>query len=283
MTCPADHKHSETGTCYVIHKCRCDDCREGRKRYARDLRRRHLYGTFDNGLTEVEPVRAHIEFLRSKGMGWKFIAERAGVGYTAVEQIIYGRTGAKSDPRRGERLKRVSRVTAEKILAVRPVLRRGALVPAVGTQRRLQALAWLGYPLSWVAREIGVAPSNLLKVFDRDRVRADTWEKVKRVFDAWSLTPAVGSCAVSRGVVSRTRRVAREKGWASPFAWDDIDDPRERAKSGRAPRRRVDREAVEWMAREGLSDPVIAERLGVSDRSVLRVRQELGLESRWVA
>lgn len=36
--CPPDHRHSETGTCYAHHGCRCRGCRDGMSRRQKQAR-----------------------------------------------------------------------------------------------------------------------------------------------------------------------------------------------------------------------------------------------------
>lgn len=118
--CPLDHKHAQSTTCYIQHQCRCDDCVTDHSARAQRRGRLKAYGRFDTGLVDADPVREHILMLGEFGIGYKRVAQLAGVGITGVRTLIWGR----QDPgdRYGEIPKRVTREKAERILAVRPTV-----------------------------------------------------------------------------------------------------------------------------------------------------------------
>lgn len=296
--CPPDHKHDETRTCYAIHKCRCDGCTEGSRASEEKRRRQHLYGTFDSGLVDAAPVRAHIEMLQESGLGWKRIAELTGVGNTAISQLIYGRKGSNNDPRKGETLKRVSREKAEKILALQPsleLLRDGALVPALGTHRRIQALVCNGWSLNAIGTRLGIDPGNMTTLLHRAQVRKATHQAVEALFaELWNVQ-APASTWHEKASATRAIRFAKARRWLPPLAWDDPDTDRERptvesddlvdemvvelALQGERPRltSAERRECVTRLHRRRWSDGLIADTIGCNSRTVERIRDELGL------
>ncbi|MFD0256469.1 hypothetical protein ACFVGX_36820 [Streptomyces sp. NPDC127113] len=101
-------------------------------------------------------------------------------------------------------------------------------VSAVGTARRLQALAVAGWPVSRLCRETGLSPyrvDRLLMGVTR-AVPVDDARTVAAVYDRLStVSPGV------HGVSHIAARAARERAytarWAPAAAWDDdtIDDP----------------------------------------------------------
>lgn len=298
--CPADHKHELTGTCYVVHRCGCQPCRHARA--AAEMRRHRLkaYGRYDNGLVDVAPVREHVEHLQEFGYGWKRIAVLAGVGNTTVSQIIYGRKGSSSDPRKGEQLKRIKRETAEKILAVHAdvdLLADGATIPARGTQRRVQALIAIGYSQSDIARRIGMNVSNFGLMLKRTRVSMGTHRAVVAVFDELCMTVPAHDGWRQKSVYNRSIGYAQARRWLPPLAWDDIDnDPEpavvdgdddvddiavELAVAGEQVRlnHAERREAITRAHSKNWSDGFTAERLHLNIRTVQRIRAELGLEA----
>lgn len=267
--CPPDHKHGVTGTCYVAHKCRCAGCREGRRVYEADRLKRHRYGRFEDRYVDATPVRAHVKRLQAAGMGWKRISEVSGVGHTAISQLIYGRKGVESDPRKGQTLKRIDRDKAAKILAVRPTpatLAREAHVPALGTHRRVKALARMGYSQQRVAAMIGMSRPNFGRMMRSERIENATALKIARVYrDCWNVAPS----AVSRyeqAWIDRTKADALARGWAASLDWDNIDldplNPIER------------REQIVALRAEGLSHQRIADRIGVHRRTVAHHLEE---------
>jgi hypothetical protein len=128
------------------------------------------------------------------------------------------------------------------------------------------------------------------------RVHRGTAGQVARVYDELAMTP---------GPSTRARDAAARRGWVPPLAWDDdeIDDPQ--ARPARGPRRWVtppnaeriaavlagDLEArqaltgpdrqqlVRQLHAEGLLDPEIVARTGMSIRNVEHLRSQLCLPS----
>ncbi len=94
---------------YNLNGCRCDECRADNRRYERK-RLLWLSGAKVGGLVDAAPVRRHVMKLQKKGMGYKRIADLAGVPQSAVGAIIWGRYDRAA--------KRVKATTAAKLLAV---------------------------------------------------------------------------------------------------------------------------------------------------------------------
>lgn len=296
--CPTDHKHAAAHTCYTLHKCRCEACRNHRSATNRRRDRLHAYGRWVDPYVPMEPIREHVELLQAFGYGWKRIAELSGVGNTAMSQIIYGRKGSNSDPRKGETLKRIGREKAAKILAVKPdleLLRGGALIPSRGTVRRVQALVARGWSQSKIAARIGIDNTNMGTMLQRAQVTVATHRKVAALFDEiWDQDPPHAEHR-DRIAYTRSLRYAKKRRWLPPLAWDDIDNDTEPpvpdeevgvdemavdlAMAGELVRLSYDerRVAIRNLCAVKLSDQKIAERLHIADRTVLRIRQELGI------
>lgn len=103
------------------------------------------------------------------------------------------------------------------------------MVPNVGTRRRIQALAALGWSTSEVSRRCGYHRSHLSLVLKRQGpLRAATVERVRGVYDQLSMQLPPERTKAERIDASRSRRIARERGWPPPLAWDNIDDENER-------------------------------------------------------
>lgn len=298
--CPPGHKHAGVSTCFIQHRCRCDGCVAAHN--ARGARRAKLkaYGRWDTGLVDAAPVREHVETLLASGLGWKRIAELTDVGNTAISQLIYGRKGSNKDPRKGEQLQRVSRAKAEKILALQPSLehlRDGALVPSVGTHRRIQALVVNGWSLQRIGERIGVHRSNMTSLMHRGQVEKRTHDAVVALFDELWRTPAPAESWHEKSAATRARNYAVARRWLPALAWDDPDTDREPPAGAELGEDFVDeaivalavmgdrprmtsaerREVVRILHRERWGDPRIAEYTGMVPRTVMRIRQELGL------
>lgn len=294
--CPADHKHGNASTCYIQHQCRCDACSWANNERERHRQKQKAYGRFDTGLVDVEPVREHLLMLGEFGLGYKRVAGIAGLGVTPVRNIIWGRQDP--GPRKGELPKRVKRETAEKILAVQPdidLMADGQTIPARGTQRRLQALVTRGWSQSKLAERLGFERSNFGSLMQRDRVTVATHRAVASLYDElWGELPPRVEWR-DKIAYSRTLKYAAARRWLPPLAWDDIDhdiEPPvadgsdgldeiavELAISGERVRLTPEerRECVRRLHAERWSDRRIAETIGCSDKTVLRIREELNL------
>ena len=241
FVCPSDHRHGEVGTCYVLHKCRCEGCRSGNA--AREGRRTTLkaYGRYVLPWVPAGPVRDHVEFLRSHGMGYKAIARRAGIGPTGVRTLIYGRedylSGGGTGPRHGEVLQHVGREKAQRILAVQPTLENlpaVAHVPARATVRRLQALIAHGWSMTRLGRELGwgASCSQILRRYEAARqgslVRASTVLAVIELYDRLSVRVPPMETRWQRAAVTRVRKYAAARGWPNPWDWEAVDNDFER-------------------------------------------------------
>jgi hypothetical protein len=104
----------------------------------------------------------------------------------------------------------------------------GLAVPAIGAQRRLQALMRLGWSSHRIAAEAGLSHRNhVWRIVNGQNGKPTKWlqrsthEWVCRVYDKLSMRVPEGAYA------ERTRRHAERQGWAPPLAWDEgsIDDP----------------------------------------------------------
>lgn len=95
-----------------------------------------------------------------------------------------------------------------------------ALIPAVGTTRRLQALVAIGYCWTHLANRLGVSTKcvRIWGLHPEARVTRGTHHRVRALFTALSDSPGPSRYA---------RTVAARYGFAVPAAWDDgaIDDP----------------------------------------------------------
>lgn len=109
----------------------------------------------------------------------------------------------------------------------------GRAVPALGAQRRLQALMALG----WSSNAIAVAANrrhrnHVWRVVNGQNGKPTRWlqretdEWVRQVYTELSTTTPTGR------YVARTRAHAERMGWPPPSAWLDPDDPDEQPDPG---------------------------------------------------
>lgn len=300
--CPPEHKHAGSSTCYIQHQCRCDPCMDLHSQMERRRKRLKAYGRFDTGLVDVGPVREHMLALAEFGLGYKRVAELAGIGVTAARSILWGRQDP--GPRYGEMPKRVKRETAAAILRVKPTVEHlagGALVPARGVHRRVQALVCRGWSMSKLALRLGMDPTNFSSMLDREQTTAATYRAMVDLYEElWDQAPPEETHR-EKIAASRARSYAKAHRWVPPLAWDDIDsDPHppeisdeervawkdlvdhaavELAVTGAKVRLSPAslREAVRVLHRRRWSHSMIARQLRVAVKTVERIHYELGL------
>lgn len=238
-----------------------------------DMRRRSMVG-YQSSYVDAEPVRQHVKALLAAGVGARRVCVLAGVSRSILQSLMRGKT---RDGRREPPSHRVSRRTAERILAVpipdvpHGLVAGGARVPAVGTVRRLQALVAFGYTRTYLGQRIGWSVANMPRLLDpaTEQVNADTARKVAELFAELQMAP---------GPSVRARNDGRRRGWAPPFAWDEdkIDDPNAEPDLGR-PERLSFPERYAEMRDLGLGDEQIASRLGITPASLERQLWRHGL------
>lgn len=204
--------------------CRCEKCRAANAAASEAYRRRRArieWGAEPPAMVDAEPVRAHVLRLMAAGVGWQRIGPAAGLSEGPISGLLY----------RTPRTKRMQRRTAEAILALRAedLIADGTYVDPSGTIRRIQALAAAGWTRSEIGRRIGIGPNNMPELLRASRVTARRARQVRALYDElWDRPPPSGT-ARERAAAERSRRVARERGWPPPAAWDDdlIDLPEE--------------------------------------------------------
>lgn len=297
--CPPEHKHSATSTCYGEHQCRCVDCRSGNNARKRDAYRKRAYGIATAKFVDAAPVREHVEHLRAFGMGARQIATTAGVSLTCLEHLIWGhaiRTPRRYRPPTPSH--HISPANAAAILAVKPdptTMLGNTRIPARGAHRRVQALVTQGWTMNQIGVRIGMSANGISRLLQQDLVYAKNHRELASVFeDLWNERPPRDT-RVERGNYLRSVRHAADRRWLPPLAWDDIDnDPTppvadhdftvdemavelacsgERVRLNPAERREV----VRLLHPRRWSDTRIADFADCDARTVLRIRQDLGL------
>lgn len=146
---------------------------------------------------------------------------------------------------------------------------RGRAIPALGYQRRIQALARMGWSFQDIADEAGWGHRNRVRYIvvgqkgkpTRYLERA-TARVIGEVFERLCMKVPDGPYA------GRTRAWAEGKGWAPPLAWDDIDDPNARPHGTAHKRHLTD------------LDPVAVERAMAGDRIDLTKAERLEVVAR---
>lgn len=148
---------------YTIDACRCDDCREATRLY--EIERRNDLAP---RLVSAEPARRHLRELQARGMGFKRVAELAGISPSTTAAILYGKLQRPPT-------KRIKPSTLEAILAVDydlDTLADGTLVDAADTHDNIARLVAAGVPKVRIAERLG---NTILQVYPgRAQVQART-------------------------------------------------------------------------------------------------------------
>lgn len=206
----------------------------------------------------VDTASLHANALVRAGMSAKDIANRSGVCETVVLEVV-----------RREH-KRIYRTTEEAILGI-PIPEDGwtpitdGITDAVGTRRRLQALSFQGFPLSFLARETGLCRRRtyVLRSGKQARVFISGMLAVTEVHDRfWDTDPL--STGLRPHDVTRARQWAQRQDWLPTEVWSDIDDPDCEPVLSTPRYMALTDDAEELMTQQGYTRTLAAERLGVA-------------------
>lgn len=264
---PDDPRHG-TNAGFLAHKRAgqdpCPPCVKARYRHNKGCHLRRVRGEHRRVPLGQEAWQVIVTAPRTA------LAEASGVHQTMLSR--YRRTGPETI---------VLTSTRDRILRTRP------RPTTAGVQRRLRALAVIGYSAKEIADRAGIAYPESIKALRRESsrefVRAGLAEAICRVFDELHMVSAPSTRASVR-----LARMAVRQGWVPPLAWDDIDyDPEPPRQEGKV----TVAEEAEWLARAGVGWKDAASRLGYThpeylERALYRAgRQDLitRLKQQWRA
>jgi hypothetical protein len=176
---------------------------------------------------DAAPVRAHVRWLQDSGIGIQRIIDLSGIGEGTIGAIMYGPT------------RHTRAASAAAILAIRPgmdTLAPGARIDAVGTRRRLQALAAIGWPSSVIGERIDRSRSHITGLRVANSVTVRVAQEVARLYQRMYYVRPQPVRSEERGAVTSTLTWAVKHGWAPPMAWTEatIDDPKARPRLAEA-------------------------------------------------
>lgn len=157
-------------------------------------------GKLHTTMVPAGPLAALVREHLARGRSVHNLACAAGVDHGTLRALLNGTTTT------------VQQATVAALTAV-PLP-----PPVIGVDRRVRALAWLGWPLAGIAAAGGVSRAALATAMRRGRYSPTVRCGVVRAFDRLAGTP---------GPSRRTARRAAALGWVPPLAWYglDIDDP----------------------------------------------------------
>ncbi|MFD0509392.1 hypothetical protein ACFQ0G_53800 [Streptomyces chiangmaiensis] len=155
-------------------------------------------------------------------MSYRSIEEALNLPACTFKHLLWGSSGREPS-------EKIRKETADAVLAFWPSLDTfsdAARIDPRGTRRRAQALATLGWTHLFLAKRVGIAPSNFRRNLCQERVTARFARAVRDAYnELWMRAPMEHE--VPAGMVLRTVRAAEKKAWYGPLAWDDdtIDNP----------------------------------------------------------
>lgn len=140
------------------------------------------------------------------------------------------------------------------------------LIDPTGTQRRIQALYALGWTSAAIGQRCGRAREWARMISRSPSVTETTAALIAAAYDEMCMTLPQG------GYAERSRRMAREKGWSPPLAWDDdtIDDP------AATPRGTVAHDKADV-------DPIVVDRVLAGDRVPANYAEKVEITRQWQA
>jgi hypothetical protein len=137
----------------------------------------------------------------------------------AYNRHVYEKT-PKCDPCREAHAKHRRDYRARQYLTGREHFK----LDATGTHRRIRSLIRMGWRMDDIAEAAIPTHSSggkwVYEVLKQPKVRESTYEAIAKAFEELS---------GRRGPSQRNATYALNKGWPPPFAWDDIDNPNDRA------------------------------------------------------
>lgn len=211
----ARNKPCGTRTRYIAG-CRCEACRRANTLHARERAAARARGE-TNGLVSSERVRAHLQLLSSRGVGYKTVADSALVATSVVARIAQGQA------------LHVREQTARRILAVTEAAAADkAVIPGAPTWKLLDELLACGYTKTRIATELAGKPVRVLQI-KRDAVTVRTAALAKRVYERLAYASAADTRVALRQLewlraegfrLDRVRRelaaLAQRRGWPEP-------------------------------------------------------------------
>lgn len=242
------------------HGCKCRTCYDGYNRWQAERHAAKRAGTYVS-LVDAEPVRRHILRLQAVGISAPKIARH--LGYSPASIVAFIRQPAPGRPRK----RRTRPETAARILAVTLADIVPGVTDPIGSHRRIQALAAIGWPLKALGPHIGVHPSWVDDILRRQVIRGSTARAVEETYVRLA-SGRPERHGVDKGLAKRARNRAAALRWAPPRYWDRfpgaIDDPHFTPEYGLTKPQRLAEEAVWMVTVAGVARTEAAARLGLT-------------------
>lgn len=168
---------------------------------------------------EVERAQAKVRDFHSRGMTYQQMSDATGLKQATVWGI-----GTQERPS-------MLRSSYERVMAMefRPPGRWGAHVSPVGPKRRMQALHAEGYPIPFLAKELGIWNEAHIRKFMRlpfKYIQGNTAREIGEMYERLLATTPEKE-GVIKASITRSIRASARNGYAPWHCWDTdtIDDP----------------------------------------------------------
>jgi hypothetical protein len=184
------------------------------------------YGRYESAYTDAEPVRQHLLWLMTMGLGMNRIAILSDVNHRTITQLVKGRSELEILKGRPAVLNRVYKSNAVKIMAVKPDfygLSERTQISSTGFVRRVQALNCLGYTNTMLSEMLGYSGASLYTMVKQKKVTLVNHRRMMVLYDQLSITPYKPKDKDEAILVDRFRKRMLKSGFMPPMAWDDID------------------------------------------------------------
>lgn len=229
----ASQKWRTVAGCSCLH---CEAARASRRRNYKLNRRAH---------TDATKVSDHIDRLVRRGWTQAEIVAASGLSAPTVSETWRGIYST------------VRVETAVALLAVTGPAPHSWTVNSIGTIRRIQALAALGWTVRETCRDAGLSERFYAELIDKDRatIARASADAITTLYEQRSMRrPSLNAHR------RRTRTIAARKSWAPPLAWNDIEDPNEQPTGvGHIPRHTHDKHTANEY------DPAVVDRILAGD------------------
>lgn len=187
-----------------------------RKKHQRYMRQTGRSGCVEGA--EAQALLDTIAALNRRGMTYTAMARQSGVALTTLHYVV--RTG---EPR-------MWRTTYSKLagLQFEQSGPRGALRPALASQRKIQALKAAGFTQLFLCAELSMSEEGVYNLSHQvaGKVRLETELAVTTLYQKYELVNPT-DLGISDSGQAFARTIARKHGWAPPTCWDTdtISDP----------------------------------------------------------
>lgn len=196
-------QHADQG---AYRSCKHPDCRAYRERY----RKRWAYEREHGQKRTIDSAEARRKVSTLIGLGW---SQRSVAGAAGVSPQVITRLKAGQDTVTRKIADRILAIDVDEIPSTPSPATTEVFVSRVGTQRRVQALLYMGWTHDELSARSGTKTSALIHQAGRWVTRT-THDRIARLYDEIAMIP---------GPSSRTKSRAIARGYLGPLHWDDID------------------------------------------------------------